>query len=267
MNILLCVKIEPDLGMLSETDWQVDTQGQIATHYARRQLNSFDHSTVSLALVLRESAPAHPLTVVTVGDQHTVPVLKNILALNVDRVVRIAPPEKADLRFNPHAVAQILAAFHHSQQGPAVIILGEQSGEGQNRQTGPLLAEMLGYPCVTQVTEISEVQEGLLRVTRQTAGYLQQLTLRPPVVLVTGNAAEAGLPVPTLKQKLAAAAKAFDVVTVEQLGVPIAALHPSVQNLSLTRLLTKRAGDIIAGNSTSEKVQYLCQQFLQRMLP
>lgn len=267
MNIMLCMKIEPDFSMLVDSDWQANEQGQIECRYARRQLNVFDQSAAELALTLADSTPAHPLTAVTVGGEDVEPVLKNLLALNITNVVRIAPPAEGDLRFNAHGVAQLLAAFHQSQPLHEVVILGSQSGEGQNRQTGPLLAEMLGWPCVTQVTDIRVTGENLLQVTRQTADHRQIMTLRPPVVLVTGQGDQARLlRIPTLKQKLAAARKSFAVLTLEGLALTAAGLQTSPPILHLQRTAPRRAGVMIEGQSPEDKARILYEEFLHHRL-
>ncbi|MBW6090471.1 hypothetical protein KZ770_10035 [Escherichia coli] len=57
---------------------------------------------------------------------------------------------RLDLRFAPEFVARHIAEWQH--QNPLdLIITGCQSSEGQNGQTPFLLAEMLGWPCFTQV--------------------------------------------------------------------------------------------------------------------
>ncbi len=266
MKIMVCVKIEPDLSMLADSDWQADDLGKIDCRYARRQLNVFDQSAAELALTLVESTGVHALTAVTVGDDDVEPVLKTLLALNFSRAVRIAPPIQADLRFNAQCVAQLLAAFHQSQPIQTVVILGSQSGEGQNRQTGPLLAEMFGWPCVTQVTEIRLMGENLLQVTRQMADDIQYLTLRPPVVLVTGQGEQARLlRIPTLKQKLAAARKPLDVLMANTL-LSATELPVSTSILHLHRTSVHREGRIITGQNPQEKARILYEQFLRQRL-
>ena len=267
MNIMLCMKIEPDFSMLADSDWQANEQGQIECRYARRQLNVFDQSAAELALMLADDVPANQLTAVTVGGDDVEPVLKNLLALNITKTVRIAPPVEGDLRFNAHGVAQLLAAFHQSQPLHEVVILGSQSGEGQNRQTGPLLAEMLGWPCVTQVTDIRVTGENLLLVTRQTADHQQKITLRPPIVLVSGQGEQARLlRIPTLKQKLAAARKFSELLTPENLALTPAGLQFSPPILHLKHTAPRRAGVMIEGPGPVEKARILYEKFLRHRL-
>lgn len=254
MNIVVCVKIEPDLPMLSVSDWLAVEQGEVECDFARRQLSGFDQSAAEMALGLA----AQRLTLLTVGDEKTTPVLKALLALDFQRAVRIEISPMADVRFSPDHIAGQIAAFYRQEPDHSVMIFGSQTSEGQNRQTGLLLAEILGWPCLTQVCDIQVLEEGLLRVKRRTAEYVQTLTLRPPVVLIAGQDTQGSLlRIPTLKQKLGAAGKPLDVL-------PAQPIPESPRRLIGLRLNdTRRAGVIIQGESVQEMARTLCREYLQ----
>ncbi|QLK60445.1 hypothetical protein GE278_06550 [Enterobacteriaceae bacterium Kacie_13] len=253
MNVMVCVKIEADLSMLAASDWQSVAEGEREVTYARRQLSGFDQSAAEMAL----SLSGHDLTLMTVGNALIQPVLKTLLALDFARAVRIET-QNNDLRFHPGIIAAQIASYH-AEHPQSVIILGSQSSEGQNRQTGFLLAEMLGWPCLTEVSEIQATSDtGFLTVQRRTEDELQTLTLKPPVVLITGAGAQAQLlRIPTLKQKLAAAAKPLEMIPA--IGLPD---NPGVRLSELTLKETGRAGVMIEGGSVQESVRELYQQHL-----
>lgn len=255
MNIIVCVKVEPDLSMLSASDWQAAERGDIPYDFARWQLSGFDQSAAEMALSLTDVS----LTLLTVGREQITPVLKTLLALDFQRAVRIDAAAE-DLRFHPNAIAALIAGFHHQDKNASVIILGPQSSEGQNRQTGPLLAEMLGWPCITQICDIGRAEDPtLLRVVRKTPEAVQTLTVRLPVVLVAGQAAQGRLlRIPTLKQKLAVARKPLDVLRAGSL----AQLQPAPA-VTLTLWETRRAGVFIEGGSPAEKARTLYTGYLK----
>ncbi|PKE33204.1 hypothetical protein CWS43_04820 [Rahnella sp. AA] len=255
MNIIVCVKVEPDLSVLSASDWQAGERGEIPYDFARWQLSGFDQSAAEMALSLTDAS----LTLLTVGGAQTTPVLRTLLALDFQRAVRIDAVSE-DLRFHPDAIAALIAGFHHQDEKAGVIILGPQSSEGQNRQTGPLLAEMLSWPCITQVCDIGRAEDPtLLRVVRKTPETLQTLTIRPPVVLVAGQAAQdCLLRIPTLKQKLAAARKSLDVLRAASL-----AKLPPVPVVTLALRNTRRSGVIIEGGSPADKARTLYTGYLK----
>lgn len=263
MNLLLALKASPDLGMLTPFDWQADQQQQINTRYTRYLLRGYDESAAEMALMLRDNMAVN-LTALTIADEMAEPALKQLLALDYQQVVRIAPPPAWDLRFNPATIAALIAAYHQQVAPQTAIVMGAQSLEGQNSQTPFILAECLNWPCVTGVCLMTPaVEADTLQVTRNTGYGLEILTLRLPVVLVVGNSPQASvLRVPTLKQKLAASQRQIQPLSPAELGV-MAPVAPEVQLQSLTYLQHRRAGVVIDGDSVEQKVQQLYQEHLK----
>jgi len=106
--------------------------------------------------------------------------------------------------------------------------------------------------------------ENLLTVCRQTEALQQTLTIRPPVVLIASPASQARLlRIPTLKQKLSAAGKPLDVLTVrERLSDPVIRLN------GLIRQNACRAGVMIDGENVRDSARILYLQHLaQRWNP
>ncbi|AHG19868.1 hypothetical protein Z042_09690 [Chania multitudinisentens RB-25] len=263
MNLLLAVKVAPDLSMLAQQDWQPDAQWRIDVSFTRRLLNGFDESAAEMALMLRDAMDLN-LSVFTVADAAAEPALKQLLALEYQQAMRVEPPADWDLRFNPAMVATLIAAYHQQIAEQTVIILGEQSSEGQNGQTPLLLAERLNWPCITGVCQLEPAAEaGALRVTRQSAYGLEVMTVKPPLVLAVGNSPQASvLRVPTLKQKLAASKRQIQRLTLAELALP--AWPPvEVRLCGLTHLAHQRAGVLIEGDSVVQKVQRLYHEYLR----
>lgn len=262
MNLLLAIKVAPDLGMLAQPDWQPDEQLQIDTSFARRLLSGYDESAAEMVLMLRDKMELN-LSVLTVADAMAEPVLKQLLALEYQQAVRIAPPADWDLRFNPAAIAALIAAYQQQVVAQSVIVMGAQSIEGQSGQTPLMLAEHLGWPCITGVCQLAPATEaGALQVTRQSAYGLEVMTVKLPLVLAVGNSQQAcALRVPTLKQKLAAGRRQILHLSPADLGVMM--LPPSdVRLCGLAQVEHRRAGALIEGDSVAQKVQRLCRDYL-----
>ncbi len=265
MRILVAVKAVADFGMLAEKDWTPGEAWRVDVSFAKSVLNCFDESAAELALTLCEAQ----LTALTVGGSQADFYLKQLLALGYQDVVRIAAPEWVDLRFNPQAIARLIAGYHRHVTPQDVLLLGEQSPEGHNMQTAFLLAEHLGWPCLSGVTGIEDAGDGVLRVTRLAAGRIQHVTVRPPLVLAVGNAAGAGvLRVPTLKQKLAAGQKSITACTPEmlQLSWDTLAGEGAAQLRHLARRRSQRAGIRIEGADAQEKARRLYHEHLKERL-
>ncbi|WP_127959271.1 electron transfer flavoprotein subunit beta/FixA family protein [Serratia microhaemolytica] len=261
MKLLLALKISPDLAMLSAADWQPDHQQQIDTRHVRRLLTGYDESAAELVLMLRDQM-ALDLTALTIADRTAEPALKQLLALEYQQAVRIEPPPEWDLRLNPATIAALIAAYQQ-RDAQSVIVLGAQSLEGQNGQTAFMLAERLQWPCLRGVCQLAVATEpGALQVTCQTEQGLECLTVLPPLVLVVANAAAASaLRVPTLKQKLNAAARQIERLTPDDFGISTP-LPADVQLCSLQPNAQPRAGLILAGQNLEQQVEQLYQHYL-----
>ena len=88
-------------------------------------------------------------------------------ALGFSHAVRVEAEEDVDLRFCPGLIADVTAKYVKETASQDVIVMGTQSSDGSNMKTPLLLAERLGWPCITQVTALEPVDEKHLRVTSQ----------------------------------------------------------------------------------------------------
>ena len=172
-----------------------------------------------------------------------------------------------DLRFNPHRVAELIAAYV-KQKPQDVLILGRQSSVGDNAQTPLILAEILGWPCITQVVKVELDPHGLLCVTNQQDDGLMQQVIETPCVLAIGNAQITTMRVPTLKDKMAYGKRPIDVIPAEELITTDkgAAANQKIRLLKLENVDNQRAGVVVSQGSLEEKAQYLYDHFLKERL-
>jgi len=224
MKIAVCFKTIADYGRLSETDWAWDERHFVDTSFVRRVFNCFDESALEMALKLaatsqNASDPAE-LTALTVDDRQSDLFLKHLTAVGYHHVVRIQCNKKIDLRFNPLTVSDLISTYI-KREGHQLVFLGWQGGAGDNRQTGFLVAERLGWPCIREVTAVvrDESSGGLKVTSRIDAATLVQ-TVKLPMVLIAGHCIDSPyLRVPTLKQKLKAKNKPVTILSNTRLGI------------------------------------------------
>lgn len=271
MRVLVSFKVVADLAILTDREWRADEQLNIDVSYVRTMINCFDESAAELALMLRDEAAVRgtplALTAFTLSDRRAESALRQLCALEYSRAIRIEPPSQVDLRFNPLAIAKVIAAYHQQIEEQSLILLGMQSGEGHNMQTAMLLAELLHWPCITEVTRIeaSDFPQQVV-VTRQTEDSEQRLTIRTPAILAVGNAPRASvLRVPTLKQKLVGGKRMIGCYSLTELGLDPAELREEGDKslLNLERQRSQRAALRIDGDSAAEKAQQLYQRYLK----
>lgn len=261
MKILVCFKTTPDLDQLPSGGWEVDHSTlTVETGFVKTAINPYDESALELALQLAENAPGRmQLTALTVGDKSADRYLKTLYALKFDRAVRLKTG--ADLRFSPASVAAAVAAFVRRSPHD-LIVMGRQSGVGDNAATPLLAAEMLGWPCITQVTEIKSRGRDLLKVKALADDGPVSYSLRPPLVAAVGNAPHAYLRVPTLKERLAIRDRAVELLDAE---LP----EEEKSGCILTGLEVidrRRAGLKIEGATPQEKARVLYELHLKERL-
>lgn len=254
MNILLAFKAEPDLSMLLEADWQAATRDAVGPDSAlmRFAIGNDEQGAAELMLEARDRKPSLTLSAVTLGDERALPALRHLAALGFSQLTLVE--SQGNDRFNPANVAQQL--MHQVRTtGAELVLLGTQSSEGQNGQTGWLLAEMLGWPCLSQVCGLIPEHSGFLvqceNLTQRTQWHVQQ-----PAVLMVQNRGQMALRVPGMRARLAAAKAEI----AREAG--ISKDKPVLTCQALQRKVHRRAGHIIREPSSEAAARRLWEDFL-----
>lgn len=270
MRILVCFKVTPDFEALREADWVAGAAGGVETRYVRRVLNCFDESALEIALRLSDTLTARGVPVdlgaLSVGGRETEPHLKTLHALGYERAVRVHAEDGLD--FAPAVIASIIAEYVRRVDRSDLVMLGCRSGPGDSGTVPFLVAEKLGWPCLTQVIEVEPLADDRMQVACVVDDGLLRVTLRLPCVLAVGNAVVSRLRVPTLRDRLARRDKLVDVVLGGDLGVDIAAelrREPCVL-AGLEAIHRAREGVVVDGETPREKAQVLFDSHLKNMI-
>ncbi|MCG6908619.1 MAG: electron transfer flavoprotein subunit beta/FixA family protein [Deltaproteobacteria bacterium] len=264
MNILVCFKAAPQVEMLIDEDWIVDEKLRVDTSFVKSALSTCDESALEIALRLLDGsgAPVESVTLstLTVDDGSATAILKTLYALRFTKAVRIEPRE--DLHFKPLAISAIVSQYvlHHAPQD--AVLFGGQSDIGQNSKTPMLVAEMLGWPCVSQAIQIERAGEGRLRVTSRTDDGNIRQRIRTPCVISVGDAPCTSLRVPTLRDRLQYGKKTVDVLSADEFRLPVETETPT----DLEVLHHARAGVVIQGGGPAEKARVLYEEHLKPVL-
>jgi electron transfer flavoprotein alpha/beta subunit len=268
MRILASFKVTPDYEALRPADWAAaEAKGRPRTRFVRRILNCFDESALELALRLSEGFAAldteATLGAVTVGDKEAEPQLKTLLALGYERAERIDAGGETD--FAPAAVAALVARYTRDVAGSDLLLLGCRSGPGDSGTVPFLIAEALGWPCLTQIVEMDALSGGRLHVTCAADDGLLRVTLRPPCVLAVGNAVVSRLRVPTLSDRLSRRDAPVGVLSADDLGVDVEGhlARPDCVLAGLEVIDRSRAGVVVDGATPREKARLLFEAHLE----
>ena len=145
----------------------------------KMSVNPFCEIALEEAVRIKESGKATEVIAITVGKTESQEQLRTALALGADRAILV---ESDDL-LEPLALAKTLAKVVN-EENPDLIILGKQAIDGDNNQTGQMLASLLDLPQATNASELI-IEDGSISVTREIDGGLQTLKLSVPAIVTT----------------------------------------------------------------------------------
>jgi electron transfer flavoprotein beta subunit len=146
---------------------------------AKMSINPFCEIAVEEAVRLKEKGVATEIVVVSIGDKSCQEQIRTSLALGADRGIQI----DTDLTLDSLQIAKLLQKVVEEER-PDLVILGKQSIDSDNNQTGQMLAALTGMAQGTFASEVS-VDAGKIKVTREIDGGLQTIELTLPAVVTT----------------------------------------------------------------------------------
>ena len=140
-------------------------------------VNPFCEIALEEAVRLKESGKATEVVAVSVGKSDSQEQLRTALALGADRATLV----ETDSLLEPLAISKVLKNIVDDEK-PDLIILGKQAIDGDNNQTGQMLAALLDYPQATNAAEV-KLESSFVEVTREIDGGLQTLKLNIPAII------------------------------------------------------------------------------------
>ena len=270
MDILVCFKVVPDLDLLSGSGWVIDSHLRVETGFVKNILNPYDESALEIALKISDQAGETGISIrlsaLTISDPKANLFLKTLNALKFDQTVRIEC--NSDLRFSPELCAALISAYVKRSGNPDYLIMGRQSGVGDNAMTPLITAEILNWPCISEVLSIEPSDDRCLRITYQADDGLYRQVIEPPCILTVGNAPNTYLRIPTLKDIKTHGQNPVKVLNAEDLikdGRP-ELLSGNCELQSLEEISREREGVIIAAGTASEKAHILYHSYLKGWL-
>lgn len=197
-------------------------------------MNPFCEIAIEEAIRLKEAGTATEVIAVTIGAKAAQGQLRTALALGADKAIHIETDEKLE---SLH-IAKLLAKLVE-QETPELVILGKQSIDSDNNQTGQMLAALTKRGQGTFASKV-DINGNTVNVTREVDGGLQTVALKLPAIVTTdlrlNEPRYASLP-----NIMKAKRKPLDVIAADSLGVD---LTPRVQLMKVEEP-AKRSGGII----------------------
>lgn len=177
MNTIVCIKRVPDTETrirIAEDGTSIDRSG------VKYVVSPYDEFAVEAGLRLKEASGEGSVTVLTVGEAAAAEQLRAALAMGADGAVLLSGEDTMD----GLATARALASELRDREAD-LILFGMKAVDDDQQQVGPMVAELLGLPCVTVVAEM-EVEGGKVVCHREVEGGLEVAeSPLPAVVTIT----------------------------------------------------------------------------------
>lgn len=180
----------------------------------KMSINPFCEIAVEEAVRLKEAGTATEVVAVSIGDKSCQEQIRTSLALGADRGIQV----DVEGNVEPLEVAKLLKAVVDKEE-PQLVILGKQSIDGDNNQTGQMLGALANMGQGTFASEVV-IDGDKVNVTREIDGGLQTVSLNLPAIVTTdlrlNEPRYASLP-----NIMKAKKKPLDVLTPDELGVTV----------------------------------------------
>ena len=207
-------------------------QSDVDLKNVKMAMNPFCEIAIEEAVRLKEAGTATEVIAVTVGKSDSQEQLRTALALGADRAILV----ETDSLLEPLAIAKALSKVIEAES-PQLVILGKQAIDGDNNQTGQMLAALLDYGQATFASEIS-IDGDSASVTREIDGGLQTIKVSLPAIITTdlrlNEPRYASLP-----NIMKAKKKELDVQPIDAMGIDTA---PRMELLSVELPAARQEG-------------------------
>jgi len=212
VKVCVLVKEVPDAAVRKRIDpasGRMDRSGE-------RNLNPYDTHAIEAAMALREGGEVEvdEIVAVTMGPESAVRALHKAVSLGADRSVHLCDGALAgsDVAATGYALAAVLA-----REAPDLVLLGQQSDDGECYTVGAVVADHLRMPSLTQVIKLDVAGE-VLRCERQAEYGYDTVEVGLPAVIAVGDAINEPR-YPSLKAIMGAKKKPLDTLSAGDVGI------------------------------------------------
>ncbi|MFI9723568.1 electron transfer flavoprotein subunit beta/FixA family protein [Streptomyces sp. NPDC052396] len=210
LRIVVCVKYVPD----ATGDRHFAEDLTVDRDDVDGLLSELDEYAVEQALQIAEEADDAEITVLTVGPEDAKDALRKALSMGADKAVHV---EDDDLHGTDALGTSLVLAKAVEHIGYDLVISGMASTDGGMGVVPAMLAERLGVPQVTLLSEVA-VADGKVTGRRDGDAASEQLEAAlPAVVSVTDQSGEARYP--SFKGIMAAKKKPVQSLDLSDLGI------------------------------------------------
>ena len=244
MKILTTIKKVVDVELTIRVE-----NGAIVEEGLQYVMNAWDENAVEAAVQLKENNQAETTLVSIGGGEDNTKIIRRGFAMGIEHAIQIDDPALAAA--DSFVYANVLQKV--CEKGDYdLVITGKQAQDTDNGQTGIILAERLGLPCVSNVIAIDVIDDQHLKVSRLGDAGTEILELNlPAVITVTDSINEPRLP--QMRGLMMAKKKKIDVMDLAALGTSydeVGGTAPKSQIAEFMKSETRTAGQKFEGDPT-----------------
>jgi electron transfer flavoprotein beta subunit len=225
--------------------------GEIEDDGAEFIINPYDEYAVEEAINQRD-AHGGEVTVVTVGDEESEKQLRTALAMGADKAVLINTEDDLE-EGDAYTTAKILEAFFEDKEAD-LILGGNVAIDEASGQVGPRLAEHLGIPYVTTITDL-KIEDEKVTIEKDVEGDVEIVETSLPV-LVTCQQGLNEPRYPSLPGIMKAKKKPLEELEIDDLDLEEEDVEAKTKTIDIFLPPEKEAGRILEGDA-AEQVQEL----------
>ena len=260
MKICVLVKEVPDAAVQKRlNNGRMDRGGE-------KNLNPYDTHAIEEAVRIKEAGnvTVDEVVAVSMGPESADRAIRKAISLGVDRAVHLCDEAVAgsDVAATGLALAKTL-----EQESPDLVLLGQQSDDGECYTIGAVVADHLKMPSLTQVIKL-DVVEGQLTAERQAEYGYDTVEISGPAVISVGDAINEPR-YPSLKAIMGAKKKPVDKKTIGDIGVEASQVGEAGSKarwFEAHEPAAKSAGTIIEDEDTDETVEKIVAWLDERKL-
>ena len=262
MKIAVLVKEVPDAAVTKRIDpstGRMDRSGE-------KNLNPYDTHAIEAAMQIKEGGAVEidEVVAVTMGPETAVRALHKAVSLGADRSVHLTDTALAgsDVAATGLALAKVLQT-----ESPDLVLLGQQSDDGECYTIGAVVAEHLSMPSLTQVIKLDLAGSELTCERQAEYGY-DTVKIQTPAVISVGDAINEPR-YPSLKAIMGAKKKPLETKSAADANIEAGRVgydNARAHCAEFAAPPAKSAGEIFEDEDTNETVEKIISWLDERKL-
>ena len=254
MHIVVCMKQVPrDNSVKINPDLSINAEG------IEQIMNLFDEYAVEEGLKWNESLSGK-VTVLSLGPAEWTEQIRRALAMGATDALLLSDPSFAKL--DVLGAARAVAAAINKLGDVDLVICGRNSTDDESGAFGPTLARVLGWPQLTYVGKIAELDEGGKRIVAERHLEEQIETVEAPLPAVVTVVKDLNEPRYPSLLRIKRVAK-VEIPTWSAADLDLGDVAPVVTIAARVPPPPRPSGEIIQGADAAEKARKLVDKLVE----